>query len=253
MMEATILNSRGRDMLCLLEYRETALRGRKVVIYKHGFCGNKIAPHRMMANLGHQLVEEGYTVIRFDCVGAGDSEGGWSDMTISGEIEDFKKLLHWTVDTLKPEKLMVIGYSMGGLETALCCREVPLDGILFWSPVSQAHECFQYLLGDERFAAGMAGQDVDFLGDRVGKEFFRDLDSPELNALKAIQGFDRPVFFIHGTADTDVDPANTQNYMNVLPGSECHMVEGSGHGYDSWAFQDELWKWSKEYIHRVMD
>ncbi len=68
-----------------------------------------------MANLGHQLAEEGYTVIRFDCVGAGeDSEGDWSDMTISGEIQD---LAGAALDPpgAVPEKLMVIGYSMGGL------------------------------------------------------------------------------------------------------------------------------------------
>ena len=253
MMEAKILSSRGRDMVCLLEYKEPAVRGKKLVIYKHGFCGNKITPHRMMVNLGRQLVEEGYTVLRFDCVGAGDSEGDWSDMTIPGEMEDFKKVLHWAADELHPEKTTVIGYSMGGLETALCCNEIPLDGILFWSPVSQAHDCFLYLLGEERFAKGMAGEDVDFLGDRVGKEFFRDLDSPELDALKAIEGFKKPVFFIHGTGDTDVQPSNSRRYMSVLPQAECHLVEGSGHGYDSCAYQDELWKWSKEYIHRIMD
>lgn len=253
MMEATILNSRGKDMLCLIEYKDPSVRGKRVVLYKHGFCGNKIAPHRMMANLGHQLAEEGYTVIRFDCVGAGDSEGDWSDMTISGEIQDLKLVLHWIRRELRPEKLMVIGYSMGGLETAVCCREVPLDGILFWSPVSQAVDCFHHLLGEERFAAGMGGQDVDFCGDRVGKEFFQDLDSPALDGLAAIRGFERPVFLIHGSADTDVLPENSRRYMDVLPGAERHLVEGAGHGYDGWALQDELWQWSKEYIHRIMN
>ena len=253
MIEAKILNSRGKDMVCLIEYKDASVRGKKTVIYKHGFCGNKITPHRMMVNLGHRLVEEGYTVIRFDCAGAGDSEGDWSYMTISGEIEDFKKVLHWTKDELKPEKLMVLGYSMGGLETAVCCREVPLDGILFWSPVSRASENFRHLLGDERFEAGLAGADVDFMGDRVGKEFFCDLDDPAIDGLKAMEGFDRPVFLIHGTADTDVLPVNSENYLNILPGAERHLVEGAGHGYDGWNLQDELWEWSETYIHRIMD
>ena len=252
MIEANIINSRGKDMVCLVEYREPAVRGKNVVLYKHGFCGNKITPHRMMVNLGHELVEMGYTVIRFDCVGAGDSEGDWSYMTIQGEIEDYKKVLHWVKDELQPEKMMVLAYSMGGLETAICCREVPLEGILFWSPCSSGYDCFRHLLGEERFEKGMAGFDVDFMGDRVGKEFFRGLQDESLDGVKAIRGFEKPVFFNHGTADTDVLPANSKRYVEALPGSEVHFVEGAGHGYDGWELQDELWSYSQKYIEKIM-
>ena len=253
MLEAKIFNSRGKDMLCLIEYKDKAIRGKKVVIYKHGFTGNKIAPHRMMTNLGHQLVDEGFTVIRFDCVGAGDSEGDCTYMTIPGEVEDFKKVLHWVNDDLKPEKIAIIGYSMGGLETSICCKEIPLTGILFWSPVSHAHDCFLHLLGKERYEAGMKGEKVDFLGDHVSKEFFEDLDLECMDALNCIKGFDQPVYIIHGTADTDVLPLNTERYLSVLPQAEVHFVEGSGHGYDCCKYQEELWDWSKKYIHKIMD
>ena len=75
MIEAFTLKSRGKDMVCLLEYKDPSVRGKKVVLYKHGFFGNKITPHRIMVNASHELQEEGYTICRFDCAGAGDSEG----------------------------------------------------------------------------------------------------------------------------------------------------------------------------------
>ncbi len=253
MIETKVINSRGKDMICLIEYKNQSVRGNKVILYKHGFCGNKITPHRMIVNLSHDLVEDGYTIVRFDCIGAGDSEGDWSYMTIPGEIEDFKKVLHWCKEELNAKKFMVLGYSMGGLETAICCREVPLNGILFWSPVSEAYDCFKHLLGDERFALGMSGHNVDFMGDRVGKEFFVGIEREDFDGPKAIKGYDKPVFFIHGTGDTDVLPSNSKKYMDVLPQAEIHYVEGSGHGYDSWEYQDELWKYSKEYISRIMN
>ncbi|QTQ10789.1 alpha/beta fold hydrolase [Treponema parvum] len=252
MIEAKIINSRGKDMVCLIEYKSEKDRGKKTIIYKHGFCGNKITPHRMMVNLGHDLVAEGYTVVRFDCAGAGDSEGDWTYMTISGETEDFKKILHWVKNVLTPEKTMILGYSMGALETALCCREIPLDGILFWSPVSRAYECFMHLLGEERFAYGMAGNNVDFMGDRIGKEFFRDIKDNPLDGVAAIKGFEKPVYFIHGDADTDVLPENSERYMDVLLCAERKFVRGAGHGYDGWEKQDDLWKYSKEYIRKIM-
>ena len=42
MIEAFTLKSRGKDMVCLLEYADPSVRGKKVILYKHGFFGNKI-------------------------------------------------------------------------------------------------------------------------------------------------------------------------------------------------------------------
>lgn len=253
MIEAKILRSRGKDMVCLAEYKSPQLKGKKVILYKHGFCGNKITPHRMMVNLGHDLVEEGYTIVRFDCVGAGDSEGDWTYMTLSGEIEDYKRVLHWTKEEFSPEKMMILAYSMGALETVSCWQEAPLDGMLFWSPCAKAYECFCHLLGSERFDRGMSGQDVDYMGDRVGKEFFLDLEKEEFNNLEALQGFQKPLYIIHGLSDRDVFPENAKKYMEILPQAKLHLVEGAGHGYDSWKTQEELWKYSKKYIRRIME
>ena len=139
MIEAFTLKSRGKDMVCLLEYKDPAARGKKVILYKHGFFGNKITPHRIMVNAGHELQEEGYTICRFDCVGAGDSEGDSHYTTIYGEIEDTKVVLHWIEEQVKPDKFMILGYSMGGIVTSVLCNEVPLDGILLWSPCSEPY------------------------------------------------------------------------------------------------------------------
>lgn len=252
MIEANILHSRGKDMVCLVEYAKQQYRGKKVIVYKHGFCGNKITPHRMIVNLSHQLIEDGYTIVRFDCVGSGDSEGGPQYMTIPGHLQDYKRVLHWVTDTLKPEKLMLLGYSMGGIETSLCCREVPIDGILFWSPCSNSCQCFRHLIGDSLFEQGRAGKDVDFGGDRVGKEFFIDLDKDELDPLKAIKGFDKPVYFIHGSGDTDVPAENSERYLANLPHAVRHLIQGAGHGYDRVEWQEELLAYSKEYIELIM-
>ena len=55
MIEAFTLKSRGKDMVCLLEYADPSVRGKKVILYKHGFFGNKITPHRIMVAASHRL------------------------------------------------------------------------------------------------------------------------------------------------------------------------------------------------------
>ena len=253
MIEMNLLTSRGKHMVCLTQYKDINTKGNKTIIFKHGFCGHKITPHRLAVNLSHQLVEDGFTVVRFDCVGAGDSEGDWHDMTISGEVSDYKRVIHWVKDTLKPQKLMLWGYSMGGVETAICSKELDFDGLLFWSPVSKPYECFKYLLGDELFAKGVSGEDIVFTGDRVGKEFFRDLNDKSIQALDIIKGFSKPVYFIHGEKDTDVLPSNTQNYLDILPQAKAHIIKNASHYFEQAEQQDELWAHSKKFIHSVMD
>lgn len=253
MIEMKLLSSRGKNMVCLIEYKTKELKGHKTIIFKHGFCGNKITPHRLAVNLSHQLIEEGFTVVRFDCIGAGDSEGDWRDMTIHGEVEDYKNVIRWVKTELKPQKLMLWGYSMGGLETAICAKEADFEGLLFWSPVSKPYECFKYLLGDELFNQGLNGKDVIFTGDRVSKNFFTDLKDDNIQALDIIKGFTKPAFFIHGSKDNDVLPINTQNYLNVLTHAKAHIIEGATHYYERWQEQDELWAYSKRYIHEIMD
>ena len=57
MLDAVILKSREKDMLCVIDYKDEETKGKKVILYKHGFMGHKITPHRMIVNVAHKLVE----------------------------------------------------------------------------------------------------------------------------------------------------------------------------------------------------
>ena len=252
MIEAFTLKSRGKDMVCLLEYKDPSVRGKKVVLYKHGFFGNKITPHRIMVSASHELQEEGYTICRFDCVGAGDSEGDSHYTTIYGEIEDTKVVLHWIKENIKPEKFMILGYSMGGIVTSVLCNEVPLDGILLWSPCSEPYANFHHLLGADLFDRGLKGEDVDFMGDLVCHEFFEKLDAPQINPLAAIKNFKKPLRLIQGDGDKDVLVYNSANYEKTVPGAVRHVVPGATHGYDKVSWQLELLEYTKKYVNDIM-
>lgn len=252
MIEAFTLKSRGKDMVCLLEYADPSVRGKKVILYKHGFFGNKITPHRIMVAASHRLQQQGYTICRFDCVGAGDSEGDSHYTTIYGEIEDTKVVLHWIEGQLKPEKFMILGYSMGAIVTSVLCHEVPLEGILLWSPCSEPYGNFRHLLGQEIFEEGIRGNDVDFMGDLVPHEFFVGLDAPEIDPLVAIRDFQKPLRLIQGDGDKDVPVYNSGRYEETVPGSVRHVVPGATHGYDKVSWQEELLEYTMIYVKDIM-
>ena len=239
-------------MVCLLEYADPSVRGKKVILYKHGFFWNKITPHRIMVAASHRLQQQGYTICRFDCVGAGDSEGDSHYTTIYGEIEDTKVVLHWIEGQLKPEKFMILGYSMGAIVTSVLCHEVPLEGILLWSPCSEPYGNFRHLLGQEIFEEGIRGNDVDFMGDLVPHEFFVGLDAPEIDPLAAIRDFQKPLRLIQGDVDKDVPVYNSGRYEETVPGALRHVVPGATHGYDKVSWQEELLEYTMIYVKDIM-
>lgn len=205
-----------------------------------------------MVAASHRLQQQGYTICRFDCVGAGDSEGDSHYTTIYGEIEDTKVVLHWIEGQLKPEKFMILGYSMGAIVTSVLCHEVPLEGILLWSPCSEPYGNFRHLLGQEIFEEGLRGNDVDFMGDLVPHEFFVGLDAPEIDPLAAIRDFQKPLRLIQGDGDKDVPVYNSGRYEETVPGSVRHVVPGATHGYDKVSWQEELLEYTMIYVKDIM-
>ena len=199
-----------------------------------------------MVAASHRLQQQGYTICRFDCVGAGDSEGDSHYTTIYGEIEDTKVVLHWIEGQLKPEKFMILGYSMGAIVTSVLCHEVPLEGILLWSPCSEPYGNFRHLLGQEIFEEGLRGNDVDFMGDLVPHEFF------EIDPLAAIRDFKKPLRLIQGDGDKDVPVYNSGRYEETVPGALRHVVPGATHGYDKVSWQEELLEYTMIYVKDIM-
>lgn len=242
MLEAIILKSRGKDMLCTIEYNSVENKGKKVVLYKHGFMGNKITPHRMIVNLSHQLIELGYTVVRFDCIGAGDSEGNYNYTTIDGEIEDTLVVDKYIMTHFAPQNYFMIGYSLGGAITALVSNKIKTDGIILWSPVSNLFHNFYHLLGKDNFIQGLEGNDIDFNGDRVSKHFFQNIKEFKYDPLKIIKEYQNPICIIHGTADNDVLSINSLAYNLASQNSKIYYVDEASHSYDTISQQDKLFE-----------
>ena len=252
MLDAFTIESRGCRMVSLIDYSTSAARGKKVVLYKHGFMGHKITPHRMMVNFAHQLVQQDYSVFRFDCAGAGDSEGDCHMTTLAGELEDTLTVLRFIRQELRPERLVVLGYSMGGCIASLATQVEEVDGLLLWSPVGQPFEAFAHILGKERFAQGVSGYDVDFGGDRVSHKFFVGLEDARFDPLRAVSTYTKPVRIVHGGGDTFVPPQNALAYTAVAKDVKLHIVPGANHSYDTVPQQDELFSVSSRYLEEIM-
>lgn len=250
MLKVFLNETRGHKAVCVLEQPDIEKDKNILLLFCHGFVGHKITPHRMMPNLSRTLKELGITTLRMDCIGAGDSEGGPEYMTISGEVEDYLNLYSAHIKQKNWDKLILLGYSMGGTIASLLSSQLSCDSIILWSPVSNPYWNFYHILGAENFKKGLAGQSIQFDGDYVHNNFFNELDF--INPLENIKNYRKNIFIIHGTDDKDVLPINALAYYKVCQNAKIHFVEGADHTYSHTDYQEELISKTKDYIIEIL-
>lgn len=246
MIKVDTITSREHTMVAVIESPTTWDEVDTVLMFCHGFVGHKITPHRMAPNLSRKLLNSGITTVRYDSVGAGDSEGNQEYMTIPGELEDALEVVKYIRENLKPKKFFILGYSMGGVLATLTASKVNPDALLLWSPVSDPYWNFYHILGSERFINGLKGENVSLEGDYVSKNFFVGIE--EIKPIEVVKKLDIPVRIIHGSGDQDVLPINGVTYEYFAKDSKLHFVEGADHTYADIKYQEELLQATEDYI-----
>lgn len=249
MQESFWIESRGYNMIGIMEYNEKCNKGENMVVLIHGFAGTKVEPHRMYRKLSKHLSNQGFTVIRFDFVGSGDSDGDFEEMTIGGEIQDSINVVNYCRKHFNVNKLFILGYSMGGCVAACTATQVQSDGLILWSPVSNPYWNFYHIFGKEKFYQGLKGENVDYLGDVVGKGFFEEL--LDIDPLRQGPNYSKPVCIIHGTEDNDVLPVNAYAYGKIFPNCSISFIDGADHCYSSKEWEESLLAKTCEFFANV--
>ena len=105
-MFGDIRNSQGERLD--YSFHQGEAHSKRIVVLGHGVTGNKDRP--FVAALANGLAAAGIPALRFSFSGNGDSEGEFTDSTISKEVEDLGSAL----DALSDYSVCYVGHSMGG-------------------------------------------------------------------------------------------------------------------------------------------
>lgn len=250
MLRLLTVKSRGKSMVCVLEEPETNLGEKILVIFCHGFVGNKIAPHRMAPNLSRKLASSGYYCLRADCIGAGDSEGGPEYMTILGEVEDQLAAYEESLNYHSWNRIIIVGYSLGGTIASFLSERIETSGLILWSPVSNPFENIRHILGENEFSKGLEGHDVSVDGDYVSKNFFIGLK--ELEPITIIDKYELPISIIHGSDDKDVFLSSGERYLEHAQNGKLHVIKNADHTFSHVHFQEELLSTTIQYLKEII-
>ena len=98
----------------------------RLVILMHGFLGSKRgAPLLFLSRI---LLAQGYSVLRFDFDGYGESDGAEQDNTVPGMIADAQAV--WAYASALPfvDRIILIGHSQGGVVASMLAGRLEKAG-----------------------------------------------------------------------------------------------------------------------------
>jgi uncharacterized protein len=268
--EDVALTVDGEKVVGTLALPEGATPG-PVVLMLHGFTGSRDelgiegTDEGVFSRTARLWAERGLSSLRIDFRGSGDSDGAWEDTTFTGQITDALAAVEWLASDprVDPERIMVLGWSQGGLvASATAAGDPRVRTLALWAPVAHPAVSYPALFGQETVAAGLAsgGEPVDVtlswgaeIELRTG--FFEELYT--VDPLVKISRYSGPLLVIVGTRDTVVapQPLAGQAYIANHEGDEELIVLDTDHVFDAFTgpeMVDEMALWTLAWFHQTL-
>ncbi|MFK7695438.1 alpha/beta hydrolase family protein [Paenibacillus sp. HJGM_3] len=187
------------------------------VVLCHGFVGNRIGVDRLFVNAARQFSRAGYVVVRFDYAGCGESTGDYGAGGLTAMIEQTRTVLDYLldVDYVDPNRLILIGHSLGGAAALLtAAQDKRVKSLVLWSAVAHPFNDIVRIVGQSTFDESVQKGAADYLGYSLQPEFFESLKTHQ--PLAQVRKFAGDVLVVHGTSDDTIPPDYSSIYQKVF-------------------------------------
>lgn len=210
-----------------LDYTFHKGNDKRIVVIGHGVTGNKDRP--ALIALAEGLADAGISALRFSFSGNGESEGTFTDSTITKEVADLGSI----IDVLNYHKVGYVGHSMGGAVGVLrTTKDERIEVLVSLAGMVHTNQFAQREFGDVTPDKGFMWDEHDCPLSQIYVDDMALIDSVAKQASK----FTVPWLLVHGT-DDDIVPikdshdilkyANEPTELLELPGVD-HVFSGDG-------------------------
>lgn len=195
---------------------------RELVVIGHGLTSDKERP--WSEGLSKALAGHGIASLRIAFSGNGESEGEFTDSTITKEVEDLGSVL----DALAGWRLAYIGQSMGGAVGLLrTSRDERLAALVSLAAVTHTAEFIRRMFGHLEPGQPM----LDKPHCPLGEALRNDLETIGTTAERARE-VRVPWLVVHGTLDDVVPAQHSIDLHEAAPAqSELVLLEGVDHSF----------------------
>lgn len=206
----TFPNATGEQLAALLERPEEP---RAHALFAHCFtCSKDIAA---ASRISRALAGLGFSVLRFDFTGIGNSEGDFANTNFSSNVAD----LVCAADYLRTEwqaPSLLIGHSLGGAAVLSAAGKIPEARavVTIGAPSDPAH--VSHLFESDRAEIEARGSAVVNLGGRkfkVKQQFLEDIASQALE--REVKSLRKALLVFHSPVDDTVSIDNAGNIFQA--------------------------------------
>jgi len=225
----SILNEFGENLIGLETVPIIKKDKYPTVVLVHGFGVTK-EESGMFDDLAKSLSKKGILVYRFDFSGCGESEGDYSETSLSKLKSDLSKILDFIQSQSKVDKskIGILSQSFGTATTITLAPKVKC--LIMMGSVSHPRETLAKLFGNGYNPNGVSIRIKS--GGRIIKiksQFWKDFENH--NLLESVKKIHCPILFIHGAKDDKVPISDMEAYFqNARKPKEKIIIEGADHG-----------------------
>ncbi len=234
MEEKIYINSTDNIRLCALM---SNISSDKVVLLCHGIRGDK-DERGSFITLAKEIQEQGYSTIRIDFRGHGESTGIDYEMTISKEIEDVESVIKF-LKSKEYKEIIILGASFGASIVSLVdySNFGEVKALILWYGALDNYDVLRtdnFLSERNKEIALRDGFYKSY--NKAGKLFrFGILLFEEINKYKPkdkIQAINLPKLFVHGLADETVSYKVSLEIHNKCANSKLELIKNGSHTFD---------------------
>jgi len=209
------------------------LPGTPLVLFFHGFTGHRMGPGYLFVKLSRALADAGFSSLRFDFTGSGESEGAFSNMNTATMMQDVSSVISAVRETVGEQPLVFCGHSFGGMIAARCAGIYDVPGLILIAPVGNPTGLIR-----RRKALLDAGPNPSGYYENGPHEM-------SISFLDSLKGFD-PVtecmahfrgslLLFQGDRDPSIAIDESRRYVDAAREASLpvgyHLIEGSDHNF----------------------
>ncbi|MGM9788119.1 MAG: alpha/beta fold hydrolase, partial [Candidatus Cryptobacteroides sp.] len=205
-----------------------------LAIICHGLTGNR--NETFLLAVVDELSKRGISSVRFDFNGHGESEGAFSGMTVSNELEDLEHIYDYvcSLDWVDKSRISLIGHSQGGLVSGIFAGEKgkrKIHSVALLAPAA----CIQYYAQEGDFfgidLSKNLPDSIPFWGGRfLGKAYVED--ARELNVYERSLRYKGPETIIIGSKDSPDLYKYAHLYSEKSPSISFQELPGLTHCFE---------------------
>lgn len=199
------------------------------IVMFHGFTGNKTESNGLFRKLADGLEQHGYSTLRFDWFGHGESDYTFDQITVPLLQAQAQVILDYACQ--KYNTVYLLGFSMGG---ALAMNQVDnrIEKLILLAPATQMGELKQIYFKDNDV------ESVDLGGFVFTRAYAKSFIG--LNTVDNTKQFKGDILILQGESDQAVLLPRTIEVHKQLPHSTLKIYDQADHCFHKHSYHTQI-------------